>query len=1171
MNLDQLLPEYPPIDSPTFYMDIYKKREFYDLRNPSFFNGFFSHQWMIARFISNWTLYESLIIIHDTGTGKSGAASATFCGLKKYNPGLQTLYVTNNDTLLNNFKEEIFNLSPILYDSNLRDEAKSEEEYTRRRNSVLSKAGLVFTTYYKFSQEILKQPDLMKKRWNRQFIIMDEIHHLVSHDVEVPLKERRTKKATLSLTGGEKKSGTVKTPYDEILKFVQSLDFKKMLLMTATPMRDSPTEIAPLINLVLPADQQIPIGKDFIKHYFNEVEVSPKVPLLVWKDGKEEEFLSTIKGFVSVVKQRVDIPVIYMGQMYPPMKHFRIFAHLMQDQQMVGYHQAYFTDTTDQGVRSSFYSHSQQASLFVFPDGRYGIPPKGSKNPYLVENKYTFSKQFITETGLIPFPRDIVPEKLTPEQKNTLTHNLKIVRAYSSTYYQIIRQILNNRTKQMYVYCDKINGSGIMICIQLMTQFFGYSLLSKPANYELAPSPRCIFLHDSAKETTKANIPNLIRQFNNVKNFQGRNIQVIFGTDMTKEGISLKRIEQIHICSPDWNFGKLWQAKGRGIRLQSHAGMPLGTRVEIFFHCAIPKPMPDLPEIEMKMLDFEIVSDDQQQQQQQQEKQQQNQDQQQQILAQASVVKQVQQFPTQSMQSDFTFEQLKQSIDFYRYFLSESKDINMGNIDYALLVAAVDCQIHKNQNDRSTLTNYSPECNYKLCEYQCVGFDKEGPLNPVIDESTYNLFYAQDFEKETIEFIKNLYYKNTSYTLDQIYSVAVSTKNYTNRQVLDALCKIIETPIEIPFYDGRFLYLNYANDVFYSSEDRFQTDPKDVQKLWISTYSFHPTFDSSTSFDDVFKKFKDSHIGNICNRLKTCAEVNNIDKAKKLLKLFTENSLALFLKELIHSEPNAFITWLLEKLLSEILIKDPIDQKWRWRKSPTQTFELNQQSVWIPSQSIVAVPIVVNTQIQDHDDPSFLQKYPNIVGKKMYGFVSDGTFKVRDISKIAKDKKEKTKGKVCTFYHLDDLYSYIYNISPNLPTDEELEFDEKLIAKRNKVLEMDPSKLESWSKVGINVEAFKTLIEKEDLSIHDQRFIYFFKTEFNKKPKTCEFLRNLLISRGMMTKAPIEIPKQVKKPEPKKRGRKPGKKQTQKPAQKPLQDQQRQQTDNLYDLLNEQD
>jgi superfamily II DNA or RNA helicase len=1167
MNLDQLLPDYPPIDSPTFYMDIYKKREFYDLRNPSFFNGFFSHQWMIARFISNWTLYESLIIIHDTGTGKSGAASATFCGLKKYNPGLHTLYVTNNDTLLNNFKEEIFNLSPILYDSNLRDESKSEEEYTRRRNSILTKAGLVFTTYYKFSQEILKSPDIMKKRWNRQFIIMDEIHHLVSHDVEVPLKERRTKKATLSLTGGQTKGGAVKTPYDEILKFIQSLDFKKMLLMTATPMRDSPTEIAPLINLVLPEDQQIPIGKDFIQYYFNQVEVSPKVPLLVWKKGKEEEFLHTIKGYVSVVKQRVDIPVIYMGQMYPPMKHFRIFANLMQDQQMVGYHQAYFTDTTDQGVRSSFYSHSQQASLFVFPDGRYGISPKGIKNPYLVENKYTFSKQFIKETGLIPFPKDIVPDKLKPDQKNTLSHNLKIVRLFSSTYYQIIRQILNNRTKQMYVYCDKINGSGIMICIQLLIQFFGYSLLSKPASYELSPSPRCIFLHDSAKETTKANIPNLIRQFNDIKNYQGRNIQVIFGTDMTKEGISLKRIEQIHICSPDWNFGKLWQAKGRGIRLQSHAGMPLSTRVEIFFHCAIPKPMLDLPEIEMKLLEFEIISEQQQQQQKQQQ-----QDQQEQILAQGSVVQQVQQFPTQNTQITFTFEQLKQSIDFYRYFLSESKDINMGNIDYALLIAAVDCQIHKNQNNRSTLINYSPECNYKLCEYKCKGFDEQGPINPVIDESTFNLFYAQDFEKETIQFIKDLYYKNTSYTLNQINSVAVTTKNYTHRQVLDALCKIIETPIEIPFYDGRFLFLNYANDVFYTSEDRFQTDPQDVQKLWISTYSFHPTFDSSSTFDDIFKKFKDSNIGNICNRLKTCAEDDNIDKAKKLLKLFTKDTLGLFFKELIYSKRNAFISWLLQKLLADILIQDPISHKWKWRKSPTATFELNQQDMWVPSQNIVGGPVVVNGQTQDHDDPSFVQKYPNIEGKKMYGFVSDGLFKVRDISKIAKDKKEKTKGKVCTFYHLDDLYSYIYNISPNLPTDEELEFDETLIAKRDKVLEMEASKLDKWSKEGINVQAFKTLIEKEELSIDDKRFIYFFKTEFSKKPKTCEFLRNLFNLRGIMTKPPIEVPKQAKKSEPKKRGRKPSKKQqSQKPVQKQVQDKQGQQTDSLYGLLNEQD
>jgi superfamily II DNA or RNA helicase len=210
MNLDQLLPEYPSIDSPSFYMDIYKKREFYDLRNPDlYFDGFYSHQWMIARFISNWTLYESLIVLHDTGTGKSGVAAATFTGLKKYNPGLQTLYVSNNDTLLNNFKEEIFMLSPLLYDPELKENSESVDEYTRNRNAILSKAGFTFKTYYKLSQELRKGGDL-KNEWNRQFIIMDEIHHLVSHDVEIPPKERKMKK---DLIRGEME---VSTPYDDI-------------------------------------------------------------------------------------------------------------------------------------------------------------------------------------------------------------------------------------------------------------------------------------------------------------------------------------------------------------------------------------------------------------------------------------------------------------------------------------------------------------------------------------------------------------------------------------------------------------------------------------------------------------------------------------------------------------------------------------------------------------------------------------------------------------------------------------------------------------------------------------------------------------------------------------------------------------------------------------------
>jgi len=1152
MNLDQLLPEYPSIDSPSFYMDIYKKREFYDLRNPDlYFDGFYSHQWMIARFISNWTLYESLIVLHDTGTGKSGVAAATFTGLKKYNPGLQTLYVSNNDTLLNNFKEEIFMLSPLLYDPELKDNSESVDEYTRKRNAILSKAGFTFKTYYKLSQELRKGGDL-KNEWNRQFIIMDEIHHLVSHDVEIPPKERKMKK---DLIRGERE---VSTPYDDILKFIHSLDFKKMLLMTATAMRDSPSEIAPLINLVLRPTQQIPIGKKFINYFFEKLEICSKVHLLGWKDGKEQEFLEKIKGFVSVVKQRVDIPITYVGKIYSPMKYFKLFATVMKNQQMVGYRNAFKLDTSTAvvGKKSSFYSHSQQASLFVFPDGSFGILPK-DKNSFM--NKKYFNKKFIQATGLVPFDKNISVDKLTPQNIDTLEHNLNIVRLYSSTYYQIIKQIIRNRKKQIYVYCDKINGSGILICIQLLIQFFGYSQFSSPQKFSnMVPNPRVIFLHYTPNQTTKANIPSLIRQFNSPENIEGKYIQVIFGTDMTKEGISLKRIEQIHICSSDWNFGKLWQAKGRGIRLRSHLGMPPDTKVDIFFHCAIPKAMPELPEIQMDIAESQKIEQKQEQQQQLQQQQlqqlqQQGQQQQQTQLKQLQHAQQKQQQQESQgqqqvlavyyvkkgfqQQQNFAIEQLKQSIDFFRYYLSECKDINISNIEYALLTSSVDCQIQKNQNSRANLVDFSPECNYKPCNYICSGFNSQVVIPDKIDNSTYDLYYVEQFKKETIKFIIDLFQHKTTFVLDEIIRLGMEKKQYTKRQILDAIFTMIDLPIPIPYFDGRELYLNQMNDVLFTSDERMQKDSHDKNQLWAASYSNTPVFDIFSSFDDILSNLKEESIGKTCTRLKTLFVENNPKEAKTLIKLFSESTLLLFIKELIsHPNQSQFIKWLIEIVLFPSLYLHS-SGKWLYKKSKTDILEL-EQGQWKKftgqQQKVVSDAIT-----QDHDDPLFLDKYPNIRGKKAYGFIQ-GKFKIKDISKEFKDNKEKRTGKVCTYYYLDELYSYVYDIQPTLPSDENLENDAELIAYRDKIQAMSIADINKYIRDGVSVDDFKKNIGKEELSIDDKRFIAFFKDKFNNRPKICNFIQRIFASKGLITKPPIvkNIQKLASKT-PGKPGRKP--------------------------------
>jgi hypothetical protein len=195
-----------------------------------------------------------------------------------------------------------------------------------------------------------------------------------------------------------------------------------------------------------------------------------------------------------------------------------------------------------------------------------------------------------------------------------LAHNLGILKKYSVTYGEIIQSIINNPKKLIYVYCDKVEGSGIKVCIRLLSQFFGYSQLTT------TPAPdkrkRCIFLMDpensmlgggggggdkktrrtkkvvvegdEEEENTRPSIMRLIDEFNNPRNAEGDYVQVIFGTDKTREGITLMRLQQMHIASANWNFGKITQALGRGIRIGTHKDMPPNTKVNIYFHCAVP-------------------------------------------------------------------------------------------------------------------------------------------------------------------------------------------------------------------------------------------------------------------------------------------------------------------------------------------------------------------------------------------------------------------------------------------------------------------------------------------------------------------------------------------------------------------------------------------------------
>ena len=1052
MELNEFIPYYPSISSTNFYNELVKKKEFYDLRHQDMNDSsYFSHQKIIARFISNWTLYNSVFLIHETGTGKSGVACACFDRLKLFNPNLKCLYISNNDTLLENFKNEIFNLSIIIKEK-LKNQKKLSIDEIFLRNSILKECGFEFITYYRFASQFSKSNKKSYEFWNNQLIILDEVHHLTSNTLEIDLKATTTTTQPLDV-------------YSEIVKFLDHLSFKKLLVMTATPMRNSPDEIAPLLNIVLKPKNRFNLSS-FVNDFFNLKDTSSGISLYSWKsDQIRNVFITKIKGYISFVKQNIPFPIVHPGLILSPMNHYRLFTSCMEKTQMTGYINAYTLDHTS-GKDVGFYNNCQQASLFVFPDLSFGI--KDSISKYFKNNRFT--PQFIQESKLIEFKSKSRNDYTSKDIKD-LNHNLNCIKQFSCIYHSIISLILLNNKDKHYIYCDKINGSGIILCIQLLNQFFGYRIFNNFSNLKQKSNeniPRLVFLHETIQ---KSNIPKIIETFNDIHlNKNGQLIQLVFGTDKTREGISLKQIEHIHIASPDWNFGKMNQAIGRGIRATSHLGMDLNTKIKIYYHCSLP------------LSNSKLISNKS-------------------LFTISSSPKFNIEFSDSKLKpcTDIQLTSLNYSIDFFQYYRSELKDRNIKLLEYTLLQSAFDCFLNKWRNQKSSLYNFKPECMYQSCNYDCIDINPSFIKNN-IDYSTYNLFYIEEEFHTSIPFIQSLFFNQVSLSFQQIIHLS-SSKHFTLKLIIDTLALIIDKPISIPFYDGRSLFLNQCNDIFYLINSRIRFANKDSSQLWIISYSFKPIFISSiidlnTSLSKIFNKNLDNQFQKICSKLQILYKKSNILEAKKLINNYMTIKYQLeFLKQLIITQTN-FSKWILFSVMnfnsSSFVFEDINKNQW--------IFKDNNWFIHYDSSSKSSSKSSFNSfHFIDHNPFGF------------YGIISRNKFKLRDISDKSKllYKKTNTSGKECKSHDFVQLLFYLFKLDPNY-CHQDLEAKKKTLDKK------DMKKLLSIAKQSIPIlDKFINLVNDNDPKKHitwEQLIFIMLNFEYYDKDKNslCKILRKLL-------------------------------------------------------------
>lgn len=507
-RVEDYIPYYPYISNPSFNSLIYSKKEF---KYPIVSGNVLPYQKFVSTFLSTRTPYQSLLVFHEMGTGKTCTAVKTVEQIISENgPIKRALVLLKGQSLIDNFIYELVNVC-----------APEKYGYLKKDERVKSKlrSKYEFWTYETFAKNITPS---QYSAYSDHVIIIDEVHNIVTKSME---------------------------EYTPIHSFLHNVQRCKILLMSGTPMRDLANEIAYVMNLILPLDKQIPTGTEFNSLFINKDTLK-----------NTETLKQYFKGYVSYVKSSIsNVVKRYVGQKIGLLNHFTVFPTYMDNFQSNVY---YKTISNEQDL----YSASRQVSLFVFPDGSYGS--KGF-------NKY-FSR--------------IEKKNRLGENKNSyvlkLPINLDELENLSTKYYYILNSLRNNENKLFFIYCEFVEGSGLIILSKLL-ELIGYS---KATGKETSEGKRYAIITNMT--TTLKQTRKVLALYNDSKNSTGKYIHVILGSRMISEGFTLKNVQEVHILTPHWNYGETDQAIARAYRAFSHntlISQGITPVVNVYQHVSLPE------------------------------------------------------------------------------------------------------------------------------------------------------------------------------------------------------------------------------------------------------------------------------------------------------------------------------------------------------------------------------------------------------------------------------------------------------------------------------------------------------------------------------------------------------------------------------------------------------
>ena len=379
---------------------------------------------------------------------------------------------------------------------------------------------------------------IMKKTQER----IDKYYTIYSYHKFVDLiKENKIKKLNNTLLIIDEVQNMISlsgTFYKSLQQVVMKSDETlKMILLSATPMFDRPVEIALTLNL-LKRDNYLPVS-NFNQEYMKIVHNSSET---VYKPKNLKDFRLKVKNMISYYRGAP--PQAY------PRSEFKTVKCRMSDFQ----HKSYLNSlsTEEHFIRGSFKS----VDILNMPQSFF-------LGPRLISN-VAFPNKSVGETGFSSFRGQAL--------------QIQNIGDYSIKFFKIIQKI-NKADGPTFVYSNFKELGGIRCFIKFL-EAHGWK------NYNDFGPGKKRFAIWSGDESNK--VKDEIKYIFNMKNnSDGSQIKIMLGSPSIKEGVSLLRVQQVHILEPYWNMSRMLQIMGRAVRFCSHKDVSKGKRlVKIYLYLA---------------------------------------------------------------------------------------------------------------------------------------------------------------------------------------------------------------------------------------------------------------------------------------------------------------------------------------------------------------------------------------------------------------------------------------------------------------------------------------------------------------------------------------------------------------------------------------------------------